>query len=133
MFMLRRPINIPVPVNFWYISDWQRTRQEWPNKGVASKGQTLLWRIVNRNSVRRTVVAAGWWSLEQDLVAGAGLDSWYKTDSRWIGGRWCMTGICWRRKVVVGSGLVAAGGFWCRKVVACSGLVAAGARRWSLV
>ena len=134
------PIDIPIPVNFWNISDWQRTRQEWQNKGVTSKGQTLLWRIVNRKSVRRTVAAAGWWSLEQDLVAGAGLDSWYKTGSRWIGGRWFRTGICWCRKVVAGSGLVAACICWCRKAVAGSGLVAAGAElvsagaeRWSLL
>ena len=116
-------INIPVPANFWNISDWQRTRQEWQNKGVASKGQTLLWRIVNRKSVRRTIAAAGWWSLEQDLVAGAGLDSWYKTGIRWIGGRWCKNGFRGCRKMVAGSGLVVAG----------SGLVVAGAGKWSLV
>ena len=80
-------INIPVPANFWNISDWQRTRQEWQNEGTASKGQTSLWRFVNRKSVRRTVATAGWWSLEHDLVAGAGLDSWYQTGSCSIGGR----------------------------------------------
>ena len=117
--LLRMLINIPVPANFWNV--WLQTRQESQNKGVAAKSQTLLWRIVNRNSVRQTVAAAGWWSLEQDLVAGAGLASWYKTDSRWIDGRWCRTGICWYRKVVAGSGLVAAG----------AELVVAGAGRWS--
>ena len=117
---------------------------------MASKCQTLLSWIVNRKSVRWTVAAAGWWSLEQDLVASAGLDSWYKTGSRWIGDHWCRTDICWCRKVVAGSGLVPAGNCWCRKVVAGSGLVsagsccyrkvvagsgqvAAGAGRWSLV
>ena len=126
-------INIPVPANFWSISDWQRTRQEWQNKSVASKGQALLWRIVNRKSVRRTIAAAGWWSLEQDLVAGTGLDSWYKTGIRWIGGRWCRTSFCWCRKLVAGSGLVVAGAElvvagirWCRKVIARSGLVVVG-------
>ena len=123
---LRRPINIPVSANFLNISDWQRTRQEWRNKYVASKDQTLLWRIVNRNSVRRTVTAVGWCSFEKDLVAGIGLDSWYKTSNRWIGGRWFRTGICWCSKVVAGSGLVAAGSCWRRKVVAGSG-------RWSLI
>ena len=96
-------------------------------QGCSSKGQTLLWRIVNRKSVRRTIGAAGWWSLEQDLVAGAGLDSWYKTGIRWIGGCWCRTGIYWRRKVFAGSGLVVAGISWYRKVVAGSGLVVTGA------
>ena len=116
-------INIPVPANFWNIRDWQRTRQEWQNKGVASKGQTLLWRIVNQKSVRRTIAATGWWSLEQDLVTGVGLDSRYKTGIRWISGRWCRTGFCWCRKGVAGSGLVVAG----------AELVVAGAGRWSLV
>ena len=32
-------INIPVPANFWNISDWQRTRQEWQNKGVLRKAK----------------------------------------------------------------------------------------------
>ena len=71
---------------------------------------------LKRNSVRRIVTVAEWWLLEQDLVAGADLDSYYKTGSRWIGGRWSRTGIC-----------------WCRKVVADSGLVAAGVGRWSLI
>ena len=120
-------INIPVPANFWNISDCQRIRQEWQNGGIASKGQTLLWQIVNRKSVRRTVAAAGWWSLEQDLVAGAGLGSWYKTGNRWIGGCWCRTGFCWCRKMVAGSGLVSAGaGRW-------SLVVSAGVGKWSLV
>ena len=70
----------------------------------------------NRKSVRRTITEAGWWSLEQDLVARAGLDSWYKISIRWIDGRWCRTGFR-----------------WCRKMVAGLGLVSAGARRWSLV
>ena len=122
----RRPINIPVPVNFWNLSDWQWTRLEWQNKGVASKGQTSLWRIVNRNSVRRTVAADGWWSLEEELVAGVGLDSWYKTGSRWIGGHLCRISICWCRKVVICSGLVAGGSCWYRKMDASSGQVAGG-------
>ena len=45
------------------------------------------------------------------------------------GGRWFRTGSCWCKKVVAGSGLVAAGSCWCRKVVVGSGLVAAGAGR----
>ena len=126
-------------------------------QGCSSKGQTLLWWIVNRKSIRRTIAAAGWWSLEQDLVAGGGLNSWYKTGIRWIGGHcfrtgicWCrkvfaglglvVAGICWCRKVVTGPGLVVAGVYWCRKVVAGSGLVvtvaelvAAGAGKWPLV
>ena len=150
-------LNIPVPAYFWNIRDWQRTRQECQNESVASKGQTLLWRIVNRNNIRRTVTAAGWWSLEQDLVAGAGLESCYKTGSHWIGDCWCRNGICWCRKVVAGSGLVSAGSgrwsqvqdwyllvqeggcwfrtgsCWCKKVVAGSGLVAVGTGRWLLV
>ena len=77
------------------------------------------------------------------MVAGAGLDSWCKTGSHWIGGNWYSTGSCCCRKVVAGSGLVAAGaGRWslvqgsgrlcrtgsccCRKVVAGAGLVVAG-------
>ena len=44
--------------------------------------------------------------LEQDLVAGAGLDCSYKTGIRWIGGRWFRTGICWCRKGFAGPGLV---------------------------
>ena len=64
--------------------------------------------------------------MEQDLVAGAGLESWYKTGIRWIGGRWSRTGICWCRRVFAGPGLVVAGVFWCRKVVAGSGLMVAG-------
>ena len=112
-------------------------------KGFSSKGQILLQWIVNRKGVQGTIAAAGLWSLEQDLVARAGLDSWYKTGIRWIVGRWFRTGICWcrkvftgpelvaagvcwYRKVVVGSGLVVAGVCWCRKVVAGSGLVVAG-------
>ena len=65
--------------------------------------------------------------MEQDLVTGAGLDSWYKTGSRWIGGRWFRIGICWCRKVVAGSGLIFAGCCWCWKVIAGAGLVDAGA------
>ena len=64
-----------------------------------------------------------WWLLEQDLVTGAGLCSWYKTGCCWIGGRWCRTGSCWCKKVVAGSGLVAAS----------AGLLVAGAGRWTLV
>ena len=41
-------------------------------------------------------------------VVGAGLDSWYKTGIRWIGGRWCRTGFRWYRKIVAGLGLVSA-------------------------
>ena len=98
----------------------------------------------------------------QDLLAGAGLDSWCKTGSCWIGGHRCWTGSrCFRtgscccRKMVAGAGLTAAGASlvvrtgghwcrtgscycrtgscWCRKVVAGSGVVTAGAERWSLV
>ena len=79
---------------------------------------------------------AGWWSLGQDLVTGAGLDSWYKTGIHWIGGRWFRTGICQCRKVFAGPELVVAGICWCRKVVAGSGLlvaVSASAGKWSLV
>ena len=72
--------------------------------------------MANRKCVRQTVTTAGWWLLEQDLVAGAGLDSWYKTGSRWISGHWFRIGIC-----------------WCRKVVADAGLVAAAAGKWLLV
>ena len=64
--------------------------------------------------------------MEQDLVAGADVDSWYKLGIRWIGGRWFRTGICWCRKVFAGPELVVAGICWCRKVVAGSGLVVAG-------
>ena len=137
-------INIPVPANFWNISDWQRIRQEWQNKDVASIGQTLLWRIVNRK--KRTANNRR----DRMLIIGAGLDSWYKTGIRWIGGRWCWTGfrwcrkrvagsglvvagVCWCRKVVAGSGLVVAGVCWCWKVVAGSGLVIAGAGKWWLL
>ena len=92
-------------------------------QGFSSKGffdlrfAIIIWRIVNRKSVRRTIAAAGWWSLEQDLVAGAGLDSWYKTGIRWIGGRRCRTSFCWCRKLVAGSGwylLVQESGRWFR-------------------
>ena len=88
--------------------------------------------------------------MEQDLVAGAGLDSWYKTGIRWIGvrwfllvqedGHWFRTGIYWCRKVVAGSGLVVAGAelvvagvCWCRKVVAGLVLVVAGAELVAVV
>ena len=83
--------------------------------------------MANRKSKKHTIATAGWWLLEQDLVAGAGLDSWYKTGIRWIGVRWFRTGICWCRKVFTGPGLVVAGICWYRKLVAGSGLAVAGA------
>ena len=46
------------PTNFWNMSDWQRTRQEWQNKVVVSKGQILLCRIVIGNHM----VDAGSWN-----------------------------------------------------------------------
>ena len=54
----------------------------------------------SKKSVRRTIAATGM------VIVGAGLDSWYKTGIRRIGGRWCRTGFCWCRKVVTGSGLL---------------------------
>ena len=134
--VLRRPDKYTGPANFWNISDWQRTRHEWQNKGVASKDQTLLWRIVNRKSVRRTIVTAGWWSLDQDLVAGAGLDSWYKADIRWIGGRWCRTGFhwcrsgrCWHLLVQESGRWFRTGSCWCRTGSCWYLLVQEGGRR----
>ena len=90
------------------------------------KGQTLLWWIVNQKNEQQNIATAGWWSFEQNLVTGAGLDSRYQTGIRWIGGRWFRTGICWRRKVFAGPGLVVTGICWHRKVVTGSGLVVAG-------
>ena len=109
-------INIPVSANFWNIGDWQRIRQEWTNQGCCFERPNFIMANRNRKSVRRTIAESGWWSLEQDLVAGAGLDSWYKTSIRWIDGHWC-------RNVFR----------WCRKMVAGLGLVSAGAGRWSVV
>ena len=93
-------------------------------------------------SVRRTIAAAEWWWLGQDLVAGADLDCWYKTGIRWIGGSWFRTGICRCRKAFAGPELVVAGICWSRKVVTGSGLlslvrnwqllVSAGAGKWKL-
>ena len=128
------------PANLLNISDWQRTRQEWQSKWLLLRPNFIMANRKNRNSVRRTVTVAGRWSLVQDLVldwrvgarlvvvglvvTGAGLESWCKTGSRWIGGHWCRTGnCCYRtgncccRKVVAGAGLLVAG----------VGLVAAGA------
>ena len=68
------------PTNYWNISDWQRTRQDWQNKVVVSKGQILLWRIVIGISYggRRFVSPRiGSWcrilSLVQDWITGARL------------------------------------------------------------
>ena len=111
-------------------------------RGVASKNQTLLWRIVSRK--KRTARNR----CDRTVIVGAGLDKlvqdWYSLD-RWLlvqewfplvqeDGRWFRTGIWLCRKMVAGPGLVVAGAelvaadiCWCRKVVAGSGLVVAGA------
>ena len=83
---------------------------------IASKGQNLLWRIVNQNSVRRTVAAARRWSRVQDLVTGAG---------HLVTGAGHPAGT---RLVVVGLVVTCA-----RLVGAVVGLVGAAAGRWSLV
>ena len=97
-------------------------------QGFSSKGQILLWRIVNRKSVRRTITGSSRWSRSGQLVQG---------------GRWSRTGICWCRKVFAGPELVVAGVCWWRKVIAGAGrrslvqdgqlLVSAGAGKWPLV
>ena len=110
IYMLRRPDKYTGPRKLlkykWLTTNLARMTKQ----GCCFERPNFI--MANRKSGKRTANNRR----DRMAIVGTGLDSWYKTGIRWIGGRWCRTGFCWCRKMVAGLGMVSA----------CAG-------RWSLV
>ena len=124
-------IDIPVPTNFWNISDWQRTRQEWQTKVFLERPNFIMAnrkskKVYDEQSPRPDGDRWNWiWSLEQVWIAGTRL---VFVGLGLLSAGAEKVGICGCRKVIAGAGLavadaelVAAGICWCRKVIAGAG------------